>query len=163
MFVREKLSPHPARHILRKADHSLDMDTARDGTSPECTLASRRPRHPAVMAVAGNNQAESPAPPPPRGTAELDFSHCGEIVESLLSRSAGFSASSASTLMGLCLPQPPGKCPATAALNNLMHLEEMMLDSMTAVVSQGSLSGYRSPPLWCLFKYSCCWICYTGY
>lgn len=44
-------------------------------------------------------------------------------------------------------------CPATVALNNLMHLEELMLDSMTAVVSQGSLSGYLSLPLWCLLKY----------
>lgn len=44
-------------------------------------------------------------------------------------------------------------CPATVALNNLMHLEELMLDSMTAVVSQGTLSGYLSLPLWCLLKY----------
>lgn len=42
--------------------------------------------------------------------------------------------------------------PATATLNNLMHLEEP-LDSMTAVVCRGSLSGYLSLALWCLFKY----------
>lgn len=43
--------------------------------------------------------------------------------------------------------------PATVALKNLMHLEELMLDSTTAAVSQGGLSGYLSLPLWCLLKY----------
>ena len=44
-------------------------------------------------------------------------------------------------------------CPAIVALNNLMHQEELMLESVTAAVSQGSSSAYLRLPLWCLLKY----------